>query len=86
MTDVLNFSDSEIITYMENTLVKTCIGNTGQQSEKYFDIEIRKKKYPSCYQYNILVMLAKRLITETDKKCNYRWELDKTLAEKIVSD
>ena len=32
--------------------------------DKYFDIEIHNKKYPSCYQYNVLVMLAKRLIKE----------------------
>lgn len=40
------------------------------QSEKYFNLTIRKKVFPSCYQYNILIMLAKRLIQEEEKRVN----------------
>ncbi|MBI2995269.1 MAG: hypothetical protein HYY52_00965 [Candidatus Melainabacteria bacterium] len=32
--------------------------------EKYFDIPIKKKNYPSCYNYNLLIMLAKKLIKQ----------------------
>ena len=38
--------------------------------DKYFDIQIQNKIYPSCYQYNILVMLAKRLIKEDEQRVN----------------
>ena len=32
--------------------------NASKNKDSYFDIEIRNKKYPSCYQYNVLIMLA----------------------------
>ncbi|OGI20121.1 MAG: hypothetical protein A3B68_00815 [Candidatus Melainabacteria bacterium RIFCSPHIGHO2_02_FULL_34_12] len=35
--------------------------------EDYFNIKIMKKEYPSCYQYNVLIMLAKRLLEEENK-------------------
>lgn len=38
------------------------------ESERYFNIPIKKKVYPSCYQYNVLVMLAKRLIQQEQEK------------------
>ena len=59
--------------------------------DKYFDIEVQNKKYPSCYQYNVLIMLAKRLIKKEEEKqelvssCKNRWNLDKQLAEKIIN-
>lgn len=34
------------------------------EESKYFNVRIKKKDYPSCYQYNVLVMLAKRLLRE----------------------
>lgn len=39
-------------------------------SEQYFGIKIRNKQYPSCYRYNILVMLAKRLLNEEKQMIN----------------
>ena len=44
--------------------------NDSENQDKYFNIEIKNKKYPSCYQYNILIMLAKRLINEENEKEN----------------
>lgn len=41
--------------------------NTSSSEEKYFNLRIKNKTYPSCYQYNVLVMLAKRLINEEKK-------------------
>ena len=49
----------------------------------HFGLPIYKKHYPSCYQYNVLIMLAKRLIKEENKFSN-RFHLDKKLLEKIV--
>lgn len=34
------------------------------ESEEYFNLKIRNKNYPSYYQYNLLVMLAKKLIED----------------------
>lgn len=31
-------------------------------SERYFNLSIEKKDYPSCYHYNVLIHAAKRLI------------------------
>ena len=36
--------------------------------DKFFDVIVKNKHYPSCYQYNVLIMLAKRLISEDDRK------------------
>lgn len=45
--------------------------NTGTGSiDEYFNIKIQNKKYPSCYQYNVLIMLAKRLIREEQEQVN----------------
>lgn len=38
--------------------------NTSEQEEEYFNIKIRNKNYPSCYRYNVLIMLAKKLINQ----------------------
>lgn len=40
------------------------------EEECYFNIPIRKKVYPSCYQYNVLIMLAKRLIEKEENTIN----------------
>lgn len=47
-------------------------------------------KYPSCYRYNILIMLAKRLIKEEKEReavnsCVNRWKLDKKFVKRIVN-
>ena len=62
--------------------------NTNSQAEEYFDIKIQKKYYPSCYQYNVLIMLAKKLIKqekENSTTCNDRVILDEKLASRIIS-
>lgn len=73
---------TEIISYMSHELVNNdtfdrifndrfnCHNtrhDVASGEEKYFNLRIKNKTYPSCYQYNVLVMLAKRLIEE-DKK------------------
>lgn len=49
---------SEIISYMKYEIVKN----------HSTDMEVQNKKYPSCYHYNVLIMLAKRLIKEEKEK------------------
>ncbi|MBI3590395.1 MAG: hypothetical protein HY094_03325 [Candidatus Melainabacteria bacterium] len=59
--------------------------------DKYFNVKIQNKKYPSCYQYNVLIMLAKRLIKEEDEKIERqkalasRFLLDKKFVQKVTS-
>ncbi len=57
--------------------------------EKYFNLQIKNKNYPSCYQYNVLIMLAKRLISEnqeleTKDEYQYQEALTKKLVSKII--
>ena len=54
-------------------------------NSEYFDIKIKNKKYPSCYRYNVLIMLAKRLIAN-DKQIEElnRQELNNKLVRKII--
>ena len=54
--------------------------------DKFFDVIIKNKHYPSCYQYNVLIMLAKRLISEEDRKEeNYKvWRNRTVLDEKLI--
>ena len=52
---------------MPYKVVKNKIENTSVE-EKHFGIPIHKRDYPSCYQYNVLIMLAKRLIKEESEK------------------
>lgn len=70
-------------------VVKNQINDTNNH-EKYFNVDVQNKKYPSCYQYNILIMLAKRLIKREQETminaCKNRAFLDRKLAEKIVSE
>ncbi len=51
------------INYCNNdlTFIDTIEGN-------HFGIPIHRKNAPSCYQYNVLIMLAKRLIKEEEKE------------------
>lgn len=75
---------------MENAVVKSreIINGTTHVDDRYFDIEIRNRKFPSCYRYNVLIMLAKRLIKEEENKVNIlknRRELELKLAQKIIS-
>ena len=54
----------------------------------YFNIKVQNKKYPSCYQYNLLIMLAKRLLKdETQRESNFtkKWCLDKKTNKEIVN-
>lgn len=55
--------------------------------EKYFNLRIKNKNYPSCYQYNVLIMLAKRLISENQEpETDYEYQeaLTKKLVAKII--
>ena len=59
-------------------------------SKNQYKIGLQDKKYPSCYQYNVLIMLAKRLIKEDKEQeavsqCVNRWHLDRKLARAIVN-
>ena len=49
----------------------------------HFGIPIKNKNYPSCYTYNVLVMLAKRLVKEEKLKSN-RHKLDQKLVKRII--
>ncbi|OGI10273.1 MAG: hypothetical protein A3I68_07740 [Candidatus Melainabacteria bacterium RIFCSPLOWO2_02_FULL_35_15] len=64
---------------MPYQVIKNKVENINPE-EKYFDIPVYKKKYPSCYQYNVLIMLAKRLI----KQDANRMYLDKKFSERIL--
>lgn len=47
---------------------------------RHFGLPIYKKNYPSCYQYNVIIMLAKRLIKEDN-----RLRLDKKFVQRVFS-
>ncbi len=54
----------------------------------HFGIPVHKRNAPSCYQYNVLIMLAKRLIKEDEQRTNIftnRLHLDRKFAKKILS-
>ena len=81
-----------IITYMVHEIVKNKteaetievnyynndLASKDSIEGKHFDIPIHKRDYPSCYQYNVTIMLAKRLIKEDN-----RFHLDKKLLKRI---
>lgn len=73
---------------MEAVVVKNKSSGINTQ-EEYFNLKVQNKKYPSCYHYNILVMLAKRLVKQDQNKvnvCQNRWRLNRKLVERIVDD
>ena len=41
-----------------------------EANDKYFNITLKKRSYPSCYHYNILIMLTKRLINKESERVN----------------
>ena len=51
----------------------------------HFGLPIHKRNYPSCYQYNVLIMLAKRLIKEEAGNFANRMHLDRNFAKRIIS-
>ena len=56
--------------------------------DKHFGIPIHKRDYPSCYQYNVLIMLAKRLLREEKEKTNIlsiKSHLEKKLIKRILN-
>ncbi len=57
-----------------------------EPEDKFFDVIIKNKHYPSCYQYNVLIMLAKRLINEENRKeeVSKAWRNRPTLDRKLV--
>ena len=72
---------------MTYEVIKSKIENINIE-EKYFDIPIHKKDYPSCYQYNVLIMLAKRLIKEEKARNSIfsnRLHLDRKFVKRIFS-
>jgi hypothetical protein len=63
------------------TFIDTIEGN-------HFGIPVHKRNAPSCYQYNVLIMLAKRLIKEDEQRTNIftnRLHLDRKLTKRIFS-
>lgn len=72
---------------MTNEIVKSQLLDTNQN--KHFNLPVQERKYPSCYQYNVLIMLAKRLIKEEEmedktKSCPNRSFLERRLAKRIA--
>lgn len=60
----------------------------GWEVAKKEDYKIQNRSYPSCYQYNVLIMLAKRLINESSEEniyCQNRFGFDKKLLKRITS-
>lgn len=87
MVDIDFSNHSEIISYMPNEVIK--IEPKLQAEDRYFNLKIKQKDYPSCYHYNVLVMLAKKLIKDEEKRkrlCKNRLDLDTKLAMRIISN
>ncbi len=64
------------------------LASTDTIEGKHFGVPIHKKDYPGCYQYNVLIMLAKRLLKEDEEKTNLfanRLYLDKKLLKKMFT-
>ena len=51
---------------------------------EHFGLPVYRRNYPSCYQYNVTIMLAKRLIREENNFVN-RLHLDRKFAERIFN-
>ena len=56
---------------------------TEEINGNHFGIPVRNKVYPSCYRYNIIIMLAKRLLKKELQTENKK-ELFKKLIERIM--
>ncbi len=54
-----NFLDYEVPPY-EDTYLRS-------DESRYFNLKIRNREYPSCYHYNVLVIAAKKLVTEENE-------------------
>ncbi|GEM_PF-6026374 len=69
--------------FYENVVEEIC----EESEDKFFDVIVKNRHYPSCYQYNVLIMLAKRLISEEDKKEeNYKvWRHRTILDREVIS-
>ena len=68
----------------ETIKVNYDLADTDSIEGKHFGVPIYKREYPSCYQYNVLIMLAKRLIKEENNFVN-RLHLDRKFAERIFN-
>ena len=82
---VKNKTEDETIkvNYCNNNLT-----DTDSIEEQHFGLPIQKKNYPSCYQYNVLIMLAKRLIKEEKQSADTfanRLHLDRKFANRIFN-
>ncbi len=81
-TETLNASFKRIFngTRRNHSDFSTC-------EDRHFGVKVQNKNYPSCYQYNVLIMLAKRLIEEeklagnNNKNC-----LQEKLIYRIIND
>lgn len=38
-----------------------------EEDSTYFNLKIKNKAYPSCYHQNLLVLAAKKLVSENDR-------------------
>ena len=78
---------TEIIAYMNCSVIENKLVKNIQPEDRYFNIKIQNKEYPSCYHYNVLVMLAKRLIKEEEinNKSKERLHWNKSLPKCIAS-
>ena len=70
---------NKTVDYYNSDLIETDI-----IEGEHFGLPIHKKNYPSCYRYNVLVMLAKRLIREENNFAN-RLCLDKQFVKRILT-
>jgi hypothetical protein len=52
------------------------------------DYKIQNRNYPSCYRYNVLIMLAKRLVNESNTEgiyCQNKSGFDRKPLKRITS-
>ena len=70
-----------------NYMMNYAVANN--ETDTNYTLGLQDKRYPSSYQYNVLIMLAKRLIREQEAKesvIKNRMLLDQKLAMRIISD
>ena len=64
-------------------MAKNILNSTEEISGNHFGIPVKNRTYPSCYTYNVIIMLAKRLIKKEHQVKNKK-ELYGKLAERII--
>ena len=88
---IISYMPYQITTDNEQATININYPDSGNEidcyNDNHFGIPIKNKNYPSCYRYNVLIMLAKRLLKEDslkDKINKNRFGLDKKLINRIL--